>query len=413
MLAEPFVPARPGQGDAVTDVSRPELAGNHIDSEDGALIEGSALTKGAGSKETTTTATPAPVVGPRTAGAPDLPVGPVGAVQGRTAVKSEVQEIVVPSALSSAAFVLDDDEDDQPLKIVLAKRRQHNAPVPASASASRSTKPKSNKPKASRKRRVEVADAAQRVAEVKVESSEPGFEQPASTAKAKPKGRAARKKAAPVSEVTVSVKVETSAAPSTDANTTTPGKKRAPRGKSAKARGENARKNTAGGILVAMEASVTVTARKVGSSKAMGKAKGKKAAVLPKEDAQANAKASAKATAEWSLDVRQSPEFVPVPPPVYHGPKHPPRTLVHPSAHLAALEDVKWDEAGFECMELSALPWIAGSGYAPLQVRFGKGEVLFEPGVPSYALAGKEGAGVHDEVEPGTQGQQRGGAVRS
>ena len=85
-------------------------------------------------------------------------------------------------AFSSLCLVEPHRPHAEPLKIVLAKRRQHNAPVPASASASRSTKPKSNKPKASRKRPVKVEDAAQRVPEVKVESSEPGFEQPASSA---------------------------------------------------------------------------------------------------------------------------------------------------------------------------------------------------------------------------------------
>lgn len=74
----------------------------------------------------------------------------------------------------------------------------------------------------------------------------------------------------------------------------------------------------------------------------------------------------------------------------------PPHTLVHPSAHLSLVsgrgragvgvavevddgsgEGVKWDENGFGCMELSALPWIAGVGYKPVEVRFEKKDVLF------------------------------------
>ncbi|RDX42397.1 hypothetical protein OH76DRAFT_1411165 [Lentinus brumalis] len=51
-------------------------------------------------------------------------------------------------------------------------------------------------------------------------------------------------------------------------------------------------------------------------------------------------------------------------------------------AHLELIggaggEGVKWDEKGFGCMELSALPWIAGVGYRAVEVRFGERDVLF------------------------------------
>ncbi|KAI0773022.1 hypothetical protein BD413DRAFT_310292 [Trametes elegans] len=44
----------------------------------------------------------------------------------------------------------------------------------------------------------------------------------------------------------------------------------------------------------------------------------------------------------------------------YKGSKHPPRTVAYAPEEMAALENVRWDVTGFECMELSALPWIAG-----------------------------------------------------
>ncbi|KAI0643546.1 hypothetical protein C8Q79DRAFT_187785 [Trametes meyenii] len=44
----------------------------------------------------------------------------------------------------------------------------------------------------------------------------------------------------------------------------------------------------------------------------------------------------------------------------FKGMKHPPRTSTYPPEHIDALGAVMWDAQGFECMELSALPWIAG-----------------------------------------------------
>ncbi|KAI0824312.1 hypothetical protein BC628DRAFT_425060 [Trametes gibbosa] len=48
----------------------------------------------------------------------------------------------------------------------------------------------------------------------------------------------------------------------------------------------------------------------------------------------------------------------------FRGNKHPPRTLAYVQEHLQALGTVYWDMDGFECMELSALPWLAGIGGA-------------------------------------------------
>ncbi|KAI0668036.1 hypothetical protein C8Q78DRAFT_268290 [Trametes maxima] len=42
------------------------------------------------------------------------------------------------------------------------------------------------------------------------------------------------------------------------------------------------------------------------------------------------------------------------------GAKHPPRTFTYLPEHIDALGTVVWDTQGFERMELSALPWIAG-----------------------------------------------------
>ncbi|OJT12009.1 hypothetical protein TRAPUB_11451 [Trametes pubescens] len=41
--------------------------------------------------------------------------------------------------------------------------------------------------------------------------------------------------------------------------------------------------------------------------------------------------------------------------------RHPPRTCSYVPDHLQALGTVLWDAEGFECMELSALPWLAGT----------------------------------------------------
>ncbi|KAI0628335.1 hypothetical protein C8Q77DRAFT_1213354 [Trametes polyzona] len=44
----------------------------------------------------------------------------------------------------------------------------------------------------------------------------------------------------------------------------------------------------------------------------------------------------------------------------YKGNKHPPRTFTYLPEDLHALGTVTWEASGFECMELSALPWLAG-----------------------------------------------------
>ncbi|KAL1940928.1 hypothetical protein VTO73DRAFT_7564 [Trametes versicolor] len=65
----------------------------------------------------------------------------------------------------------------------------------------------------------------------------------------------------------------------------------------------------------------------------------------------------------------------------YKGIKHPPRTCSYVPDHLQALGSVRWDADGFECMELSALPWLAGTAQR------GHGEVrITHPDEPESAI---------------------------
>ncbi|EIW52229.1 uncharacterized protein TRAVEDRAFT_24511 [Trametes versicolor FP-101664 SS1] len=65
----------------------------------------------------------------------------------------------------------------------------------------------------------------------------------------------------------------------------------------------------------------------------------------------------------------------------YKGIKHPPRTCSYVPDHLQALGSVRWDADGFECMELSALPWLAGTA------QHGHGEVrITHPDEPEAAI---------------------------
>lgn len=110
------------------------------------------------------------------------------------------------------------------------------------------------------------------------------------------------------------------------------------------------------------------------SGKATRMTKGKVNDTSKAQTTGASAHADSYTHTEWGTS---SPAIPPRSEESFKGRKHPPRTYLYPSTHLTALEGVKWDDAGFECMELSALPWIAGAGYAALEVRFGKRDVLF------------------------------------
>lgn len=65
----------------------------------------------------------------------------------------------------------------------------------------------------------------------------------------------------------------------------------------------------------------------------------------------------------------------------YKGIKHPPRTCSYVPDHLQALGTVQWDAGGFECMELSALPWLAGTA----QRRHGEARIT-HPEEPESAI---------------------------
>ena len=55
------------------------------------------------------------------------------------------------------------------------------------------------------------------------------------------------------------------------------------------------------------------------------------------------------------------------PMPLYFGPRHPPRTLSRENVRVVdggvEAGGITWDPAGWECMELSALPWLAGARF--------------------------------------------------
>ncbi|KAI0350759.1 hypothetical protein OH77DRAFT_1001975 [Trametes cingulata] len=82
----------------------------------------------------------------------------------------------------------------------------------------------------------------------------------------------------------------------------------------------------------------------------------------------------------------------------YKGNKHPPRTFTYVPEHLQALGTVIWDADAFECMELSALPWIA----AAAQQTSASGELIigssadsarvgmFEPLFPDHVFMDEE-----------------------
>ncbi|KAI0737163.1 hypothetical protein C8Q80DRAFT_1214568 [Daedaleopsis nitida] len=372
---------------------------------------------------------------------------------GAVPVKRELQDAVPRPPRPLNAFVLDDDEDDEPLCIVLARRRQN----PASPTEAKEKAPKQNKNKQTKgqeqeqkqeqkhasageqlnkargKRKVKVEDASQaqqlHVADVRVKTENANDGSAPSTTVPQKRGR--KKNTQPVLSVdphaqlgtavdgeasaagVVSVKIEPATVRSTKKRAPA---QRKPRGK--KAPTTEVKAEATASVLVpvrnwdAAANATTITSAAPVPAETKGKGKGKKQACTPKGKGRAHrqrkdvthaAPVPQGPSSQWTpadqhaddADVAALPDVRP-----YHGPKHPPRTCTHPAQHVLTVEHgLGYDEAGFECMELSALPWLAAVGYKAVEVRFGAREVLFGE---CSSLAARTRAYVRSEtaVEP-------------
>ncbi|KAI0750532.1 hypothetical protein C8Q74DRAFT_373909 [Fomes fomentarius] len=254
----------------------------------------------------------------------DAELGPPIIVSEPTTVKTEVQEIRVPEP--SAA-------------VVLAIRRPREIPNIVAA------KPE---PRVRRKGRVKIEG----------EDSTTAVPVPQQAKK-----RTVRKKVAPAPvPLTGDVKVKVEGA-TADGPAGKPGKKRAPQ-KSAR-------------VKKCAQTAATDIEKPGDTAKQRGKTtRTTKAKINDMSKVQttgASAHADSYTHAEWGTSGCATPPRSES----FKGRKHPPRTYLYPSTHLTALEGVKWDDTGLECMELSALPCIAGAGYMALEMRLGKRDVLF------------------------------------
>lgn len=251
-------------------------------------------------------------------------------------------------------------EDRSPIaelpRVVLARRRPREIPKAVAAKA---------EPRVRGERRVKVeaedSAAAGEPAAVEIyRLADCGTSVPVPR---QAKKRAARKVAPAPVPPTGDVKVKVEGA-TTDGPAGKPAKKRAPK-KSARV------KKGAQTAVTDVEKPEDIAKQ---SGKAMRMTKGKINDTSKAQTTGASAHADSYTHTEWGTS---SPAIPPRSEESFKGRKHPPRTYLYPSTHFTALEGVEWDDAGFECMELSALPWIAGAGYAALEVRFGKRDVLF------------------------------------
>ncbi|TFK84762.1 hypothetical protein K466DRAFT_588655 [Polyporus arcularius HHB13444] len=273
-------------------------------------------------------------------------------------VEIKREQIALATAqLAGSTFVLNDEEDDEPLMIVVARRRKAQA-EDATAQA--------EKPKTRAKRGAKAKDAKQAAAvTVKTESDEVTGQ---SVPPRQPKKRRCKKSTAKASAAAVKVEpapeAVVAAAASAKENTS-PGKAKKPQGRKAAAEDP-----TADDVLVpiiawgAADPEVLDTPQQAQSTSKKTKKTSKKKTKENRQTA-APTRSESQDTKTW----------------------RPPHTLAHSMAHLELIggaggEGVKWDEKGFGCMELSALPWIAGVGYRAVEVRFGERDVLFEPAVP-------------------------------
>ncbi|KAI0363793.1 hypothetical protein BV20DRAFT_1057722 [Pilatotrama ljubarskyi] len=82
----------------------------------------------------------------------------------------------------------------------------------------------------------------------------------------------------------------------------------------------------------------------------------------------------------------------------FKGIRHPPRTFTYLPEHLQDLGTLVWDAEGFNCMELSALPWLAATAEhacAPGELIIGNlgdsmNEETFEPTFPDHVFMDEE-----------------------
>ncbi|RPD53856.1 hypothetical protein L226DRAFT_617269 [Lentinus tigrinus ALCF2SS1-7] len=298
------------------------------------------------------------------------------------AVKREQIEAAT-SQLAGTTFVLEDDEDDEPLMVVLARKRKAQsqaevANVANTANVANIAKMQTEKPKKRSKRGVKAKTAT-----VKAECVE---EQVQQVPPVPPKKRGRRKNATKATAAAVKVEPAPMEAVVADAVQDSPvqGSSKAKTPES-NLKDAEATEDAAVDVVVPViswGAKDSIDGEQAHAPEDTAKPKTKKKkSKKTKENAAKGAK-TGPARSE-SQDTKTW---------------RPPHTLVHPPAHLELVgggvsvsvrvgeerggEPVRWDEKGFGCMELSALPWIAGVGYRAVEVRFGEKDVLFEPTVP-------------------------------
>ncbi|KAI0694087.1 hypothetical protein C8T65DRAFT_730192 [Cerioporus squamosus] len=261
--------------------------------------------------------------------------------------------------MAGTTFVLGDDEDDEPLMVVVARKRK------AQAEEAAVQKAQVEKPKTRTKRGAKAKDAQQaRVSAVKTECVEVSVQ---SVPPREPKKRGGKTGKTAAKAIAEAVKVEpapdVAVAAVAKENTATSGKtKRSPRKKAAT--------EAPADVLVPViswgvpDSELVDTTTVQSTRKRQDKAAPKKTAA--KKKTKKENKQTAPPTRSESQDTKTW---------------RPPHTLAPPAAHLELGAEgdvgVKWDEKGFGCMELSALPWIAGVGYRAVEVRFEERDVLF------------------------------------
>ncbi|KAH9846314.1 hypothetical protein C2E23DRAFT_853412 [Lenzites betulinus] len=253
-------------------------------------------------------------------------------------------------------LVLDDDEEDEPLAIVVARRKAvcvvKSEPVEA--------KLQSSKPATKRATQSSAVKTKRRVASTTVKTEECGTSTTSGPVAAPPKKKrptrakgAKKTKVEPVEEGTINLaRMSTTTAPSATLKPKKATKRAAPADKDAPALSELARKRP--------RKSKVPTKSQPGPTR--------QTAPVSNDGASAVSQPETAESSFTAIQMRISLRRTPSPPTrreSYKGNKHPPRTVAYVQEHLQALGTVHWDVAGFECMELSALPWLAGIAEQP------------------------------------------------
>ncbi|KAI9064996.1 hypothetical protein FKP32DRAFT_536551 [Trametes sanguinea] len=305
-------------------------------------------------------------------------------------VKIEPHEEKTLSWTAGDVLCLGEDEDDEPLAVVLARRRVTTAVKVEAAEVKIEMKKKDAK-KTSRRARKKGQETKEAGVQVKEEAIASNVIEQTQAVLVPQKKKRARKAKAPKqlkAEDEASVKTE----PDTVATATTRRKQ------------ANRKPRKKGDLANAVKAGAASSQRQgTGSTANRGKkAEGKQhasastqstatqATVRPSINDQSDIIISLPSTTlKFRLSINRSSSRTLRRRISFQGPMHPPRTWTYLPEHLQALGSVVWDAEGFDRMEFSALPWIAGVAQqldAPRDLAPGVGhESAFQPALPRCA----------------------------